>query len=503
MLNLFCLKKSLKSIPISDKLVGKNILFVTLRGFPFVLHQEMFLANILARNGAKVSMLIDDGHLNHWDTYQIHEASKVLNPSKGFIYKMKRDFIIQLYNHPNISVKYLSEFLKEADKDVERIKIVSADEQNAVSSVRRYFECGYYSSDNAEHMKYYNESLDNIKKLRYAISLLNTEKVFKAAITSHGIYSLWGTVYQYMKEQHIPVYVYGAHAYKNQHTHFTNTLAQTLSLDSSWLKFGKETKLTEEMKLIVDEYFLLRRNHTTKDTSVYYSWMTNVKNMNIKKNNGAKNYAMFPNIIWDGDVVQRDTIFNGMLDWMTKTIQYFINHPKNNLIIKYHPAEATLWKDTVKTSDVIAELFPNLKQYKNIVIIASDQSLDTYSFSIENVDVGLVYDGILSLELTHLHIPVISPSCNRFTGGHFVLSPKTQKDYFELLETCPLEDYFTKEKEVEFYKYSYWYLYESAYIMPMYDKQEFGHILYDKESVKTIKSKEFMKFVNKITSICE
>ncbi len=502
-MNLYYFRKTINAIPQSNKLEGKNYLFVTVRSYSFVLHQELFFANILARNGATVYVLLDNGLLSHWDTYQLHEKGMPANESVTKKDKFMTKFYLSLYHHRNIKFIKTTDLLKfeEIESTCSEDFWEESDEKNAISSVRRFFECGYYDSENVAHKSYYDKTVKNIKLMKFFVRTLQQSCNFKAVITSHGIYSIWGTAYNYFRNINIPVYVYGAHCYKSYHIHFTDTLAQTLSLDSSCLEYMKNGVLNKENIKAVDDYLLARRNHTTKDTSIYYSWMKEKKHINIKKKESSLNYAMFPNIIWDGDVAQRDTIFNGMLDWMKKTINYFILDQQNNLIIRFHPAEATLWKDTIRLSDVIDKLYPNLNDYPNITVIRADQQIDTYEFIQNNVDVGLIYDGILSLELTHMHKPVISPSCNRYTGGTFVLSPSTKEEYYDLLKNFDLNGYFTKEKNNEFYKYAYWFLFLSAYVMPNYSEKEFGKIVYNKSSIKKLASPDFIKLYDKFMSI--
>lgn len=500
MVNIIKLRRTLNKLPSSNELKGKTYLFVTVRSFSFVMHQELFLANILARNGARVIVLLDDGVLPHWDTYQLHESKVVKNASVTFRNKLVRSLLLLLYHHHAIRVEYTSAIMRIEGADaIDKQLLDRSDELNAISSVRRFFECGFFDKKNREHQAYYRETIQNIKMMKLFCKYISEHQNLDAVITSHGIYSIWGTAYDYFRSRGRKVYVYGPHAYRNSHTHFTDTLGHTLAKDSSCIEFMTTGVLTVDIRKTVDDYFLSRRNHCTKDTSIYYSWMDKIEHLSInKKDEKTLNYGLFPNIIWDGDVAQRDTIFNGMLDWMTKTIDYFIEHSENNLIIRFHPAEATVWKDTAKLSDTIMSRYPLIEAVPNIKLIKANQQIDTYTFVRDNIDVGIIYDGILSLELTHMHIPVISPSCNRYTGGSFVLNPKTIEEYYALLETFPFDGYFTKDKEEEFYKYSYWYLYLSAYLMPPYSDHKFGEIIYDDNTIKKIKDAEFSRFYNKL-----
>ena len=502
MIDFISFYKTLNCIPCSNKLVGKKCLFITVRSLPFIIHQELFLANILAKNGATVYILLDDGQLPHWDTYQLHDKGIDLNPSHSIKNKIIRRLLLTLYKNKNIKVLYTSSIIKQGTTDYKNQQLTKGDISNAISSVRRYSESGFFDAQNDIQQRYYQLTLENEKMMKYVISNLYEKYRFDFAVTSHGIYSIWGTAYNYLQEKGVPLYVYGAHSYRKSHTFFTDTIAQTLSKDSDCIRFMKEGSLSDEQKCKVDDYFLSRRKHNAKDTSIYYEWMKDKEQLVIQRQSKETiNYGMFPNIIWDGDVVQRDTIFDGMFDWMVKTIKFFMSNPQHNLIIRFHPAEATMWKDSVKLSDTLFSVLPDLNKYDNIILIYSDQQVDTYEFVKNNIDVGLVYDGILALELLHMHIPVLSPSCNRYVTGEFIVNPLSQEEYFKMLKDFPFDEFFSDEKNNIFYKYSYWYLFMSAYLMPIYSNKAFRKAVYDKETVNKINSEDFSLLYNRLMQV--
>lgn len=496
--NILYVKKALSNLPHNEINKGKETLFVTLRSFGFILHQELFMANILARSGAHVVVLLDDGILNHWDTYQIHNKGMALNNYGSMKLRLQKAVLLGLYAHKNITVRYLSEVIKE--KHYEKTEITHSDEMNAVSSTRRYFESGGFNEKSPVEKQYYDNSIDNIKKVKCAVKALHEQYSFDSVITSHGIYSLWGGSYDYFKSIGVPIYMYGVHVYRDSHIQFSDTIGQTLALDTSWAEFRKKP-FSEEQRKRVDDFFISRRSHTTKDTSIYYSWMKDFESFKVEKGKGSKTFAIFPNIIWDGDVTQRDTIFNGMFDYLSYTIQFFINHPKDNLIIRVHPAEATLYQDTPGVNKLIHEKYPNIDNIKNIYIIQANQRVDTYAFAKENIDAALVYDSILTLEMTHLGIPVISPSCSRYTCESFVIVPKTRDEFDAVLTSDMFRDYLNDERMSEFYKYAYWHLFDAAYIMPFYSTGEYEKLDISKTSLEKMKDPDFLKLIDKIYSI--
>lgn len=498
--NIKYLKQTLHNIPQSTKMDGKKILFVTLRSIKFVLHQELLLAYIYAKNGAHVELLFDDGVLEHWDTYQMHDKRTNLNPAKSYSKILLRILLKYLYYHKNIKFRYLSEITNGNFSKINNVNISKDDESNAVSSVRRFFETGYFDKTSKEQVDYLELCKTNIRIIRFASEQLHRIVKYDRVITSHGIYSLWGTAYNYFKSIGVPIYVYGAHAYRRSHMYFTDTLAQTLSSDSTCITFKQNKILTEEEKNSVKEIFEKRAAHSSKDTSIYFSTKER-DSLEIEKKDGVINYCMFPNIIWDGDIVQRDTIFNGMFDWLITTVKYFIKNPQNNLIIRIHPAEATMWKETPKLLSMIERFCPEIHQSSNIYIIDSDTKIDTYEFSKKNVDVALIYDGILCLEMTNLGIPVISPSNCKYATNEFSIQPKDRDEYFEYLRGFDFNNYLTEQKKEAMLLHSYWFFFKAANLMPIYSDTKYRTAEFSPNTIRKVKSVEFHEFVKKLLAI--
>ena len=486
-----------KQLPLSSELQGKRVLLVTVRCFYYILVQELFFAHILAQKGAKVTCILDDGVLMHWDTFQKHENHKYLNPYQSVKLKILRYLITTFLSHRNIEFVKMSQHVNNEFHE----KIEQSDIDNSISSVRRYFCDGKYDESNSEHQQYYNLSLLNCKLMKTALSSILDFQHYDSAIMSHGIYSVWGSAFEFLIEHGIKSYVYAPHVYTKDKVLIADTVWQSIWKDSDSLKYMKDAPFTERNRKEIKKFFEDRRNHTTKDTSIYYSWMEG-KTDSLKINSeGSMTYAMFPNVIWDGDVVQRDSIFNGLLDCIIYTIKQFINSP-NNLIIRCHPAEATLYQSTKRVDEIIYDEIPDIDKYKNISIIRSNEPLDTYSFAKENVDVAIVYDGILSLEMADLGIPVISPAAGCYVGGHHAISPATKAEYSDYLhnaEKC--REFLTSERLEDMYKYAYWFIFAGGYTFPIYDEDEYDKLCFDERSYSKLDADSFRALCHKLVRI--
>lgn len=504
--NYFKIKECVNSIPKSDKLKGKRILFVTIRSFSFIFFQELFFANVYARQGARVKVLLDDGILPHWDTYQLPDGDIKLNPYKKIKIRLVKSYLLYAFSHPNISVTYLSSMINENSLAMARADINDQDRKDCISSVRRYFQNGRVDISDPIQRKYYDASIENCVIMKATINTIIDEWKPTLAITSHGIYSLWGPGYTILKKHSIPTYVYGPHPYQPDCFDITDTLIQTLCKDSDSVEYMKNGEFTEEDKRTIQDFFDKRQNHKTIDTAIYYSWMDKEKadtSFFEKKDDTVTTFCMFPNVIWDGDVAQRDKVFDGNLDYIISTINFFRNS-NNFLYVRCHPSEATLCVNDIKLIDILEKEIPDLYELKNVKIIRSEWKIDTYDFIRNYVDIGIVYDGIIAMELTYLGKPVISPSMARFNAGDFLINPNTRDEYFSLFEnTDYLKSFINTTRINAMLKFAYWYIYKLAYYMPIYSTKVWLTADFDKDFKVEMKNARFARSLNKLISIAQ
>jgi hypothetical protein len=383
-------KNLIRKVKYSQTLQEKKIVFFTIRPFPVVLHQELFLGYQLAAMGAQVYIVLDDGLFCHWDQVQQHANTQIYT----YFSKVTLSNIIKLalsrlikwsYKHKNIKFIYLSEMNLEENKINNFALATSLDKQQAESSVRRFFETGEMDLNLELHQDYYEQSLMNCLVSKYAaINLVQTLSP-NLYITSHGIYSVWGPAYNYMVSKNVPSLIYGAHSYKSREILICDVIAQKLASDSGWQNFNNTFSMSELEYEMVCEYFEHRINFKENDTRMYYGHYKSFKEIKLKREKNLKNYCLFPNVIWDGDVYERNTIFKGVLDWILQTIRLFRNCP-HRLIIRFHPAETTIWKNSKSLEGIIREKIHDIDSISNLFLISSDTPLNTYKFIAENVD---------------------------------------------------------------------------------------------------------------------
>ncbi len=480
-----------------ENTLKKTIVFNTVRNLKSINDREFFLGKLLALKGAKVFLLLDDGMLKHWDTYtldffvsSIRDISQMksfkLNPYQiipsQIQYNKLRYWLVKYFNRKrfkkglntykdkNLQVLYYSQILKNINHNnwQDLKKFVD-------SSTIRFFKTSILDYKN-KYVKFYH----NLSYLNAVLSRSVGEHVVNKLkadlfITSHGIYSTWGPAYEFVKKNRIKCIVYAsahAHSYKHDEFFCSNTIIQLLTRSKFWQNYKKKP-ITEIMRQKVEYYFKKRQNFDTKDAKFLFKGKINY--FSVEKNDGYKYHiALFPNVIWDGNITAKHLAFKGYFDWIKSTINYLKNNKDIKVYIKSHPSEITVLKDSPRIVDIIKSQI-NLNQINNIVLIPPEMKIDTYKFLKSGIDLGIVYDGFLAVEIPYMKIPTIMCVDRGYfsvEGGNYIV--KSKKEYFQYLDNIDetIRNFHNRYDKIRenIIRYLYWYIFEIGVKLPTLSK---------------------------------
>lgn len=139
-----------------------------------------------------------------------------------------------------------------------------------------------------------------------------------------------------------------------------------------------------------------------------------------------------PNVIGDSSLLNRETIFSSLRAWIEAIITYFKNNPDKKLIVRAHPAE--VWVAEYKLKIRIGELALQLsKDIPNIFILDGRDKTNTFSL-LPYSRVGLIWISSVGFDMVIRGLPVIAAADPKYSGLGIVEEPRTQQEYFELLE---------------------------------------------------------------------
>lgn len=283
------------------------------------------------------------------------------------------------------------------------------------STLRRLRFSGQVGEEEYSH--YGELLLEDCKSIFHSSfkSLLHVDILF----FSHGIYALWGPILDAARSRDVEIFLHGSLPYHGNGFHLTKGVFQTsLPIDIGNSPIHESVaaeRIERRLRLDTADQQTFR---VMKSDSVEWERITDFCGK------FERAVAFFPNCLWDGNVDERDTIFRGLVDCINNTIEYA---PSNiGIVIRLHPAEATLWKD-------FEPLEKHILSRNNVLIVDADADVISHEIA-KSVDVSIVYDGIMALELAYAGSCVIVPSRSSYTTCPGVIVPHNKDDYWEAIK---------------------------------------------------------------------
>lgn len=485
----------LQNIPDRTLVKKKKLVFNSGQYFGSI--KEFFMAFQVAKLGCQAILLIDDGSLYSWERKHYSQEREVnnFNPLKihaqmnyyqHLEYKIAIDMFERIYAHENLKIIPYSQIINECYTDykdgiLEDMENNDFDYDTYVrSSLKRYFETDDLNDIDVNDKEVYELTFRNNAEISLCIGKY-IKQIIKpdVFVTSHGIYSLWGPAYNYLKSSQVPTVIYGLHAHVKASMAISDMIFNFMNESNDWKQYTNKST-TQEERIKVDLYMRERMDGACTDVAAYFSnynhseFFSKIHNK-IKnfKNNNKRIYCAFPNVIWDGADDKRNLAFLSIIDWLKNSVEIMKNKPQDLLLIRCHPAESTYYKTGKSIYEILMKEVPDIDKYANIVIIPPDERFNTYEFVKENIDVALIYNGFMGLEMPYLGIPTIVAGCGVYALEGINLFVKTQDEYRELLTSDEIESVFlNKFSSSLLYKYLYWYLYENTYQLPIIDPDD-------------------------------
>lgn len=282
--------------------------------------------------------------------------------------------------------------------------------------------------------------------------LLNEIKP-KFVISSHGVYSTWGGALEACKKSNIPVIVW-ARGYVEGNILVSYNESYSFECIFEPNSYWDKLELTPKQKEKINNYFKDKQDpKSTVDWINYYSQNKQAtKKISIFSDEKKIKFGLFSNIPWDASTFVSTPFFPNVESFYKSTIEWFIENPDYELIIRVHPAEK-INKNQEKTHEVLSKLYNKLPH--NIKIIESDSSITSYDVMNE-CDYCIVYASSIALELAFFNKPVIQTGVFNTSNKGFVFEAKTVDDYKELLDKASKKELIMTDdmkERVERYAY--------------------------------------------------
>lgn len=410
---------------------------------------DHLIAQKLAKFTSKINILVCDEFLN-----ACHECDNQWLDQKDLLdNKIKKKICNDCYK-PGIKeiskkkIKYIkfSDYYEDVKLNSKENEIIN---NHARAGTLRYLGKGEIENkiERNIYSQYLKSATLTMKVVKKIHKTINPDII----ICHHGIYVPQGVITDFFhnvgKETvtWIPSYKKNTFLFnKGRSYHFTMPYEN----DGEWQNF-----MFEELqnKKLVD--YLVSRKKGDNDWISFSKKKTNAEKLKKLKKN--KNTAvLFTNVVWDAQVHFKENFFPSMLQWLFFTIDFYINNPKKNLIVRIHPAE--IYGSVPSNQKVFDEINKRYNALpENIIIIKPDEEISTYDlFDLTNN--FLIYSTKTGIELAARGKNVVVCGEAWCKNKGFTIDPKSTEEYLEILNKLDNFNLLDKKKTFLARKYAYY-----------------------------------------------
>jgi Capsule polysaccharide biosynthesis protein len=180
---------------------------------------------------------------------------------------------------------------------------------------------------------------------------------------------------------------------------------------------------------------------------------------------GRRLISMFTNITWDSACLNKDVAFSNADEWIRHAVRTVAARDDCQLVIRVHPAEASL--GTLEPAEqAVGHEFPALPP--NVRFIASDEQVNSYAL-VDASDTVLVYSSTTGLEAVVRGKPVVVAGDVHYRGRGFTIDLERPEDLTEAIArgTPPPDD---EQRELA-RRYAYAYFFRLMTPVPEFLRQ--------------------------------
>ena len=305
--------------------------------------------------------------------------------------------------------------------------------------------------------------LNNLLLLKIAYERLLADVKPERVIANDSYYGMYAIMQKLCERRKIPFYSHWSGGRQGTWCYAYNGAAMNLDFTKSWNNFSK-MQLSSRQKDKVQGwlYGRLEGKEMVFDTASLAKHQK--ENADLDSLDLGKPTALLAaNVIWDLAALNKQIVFEGMIEWIEETINWFNEHPNYQLIIKSHPAELHPSIPATKERVEIALKERGVLFTPNIFILSPKAKIRVYElFPI--VKVGLVHTSTVGIEMAGRGLPVITTARSPYRGFGFTLDPLNKKDYFDILKkTLDGEKSIILDRQLDlswkfilFYQYHYY-----------------------------------------------
>lgn len=333
--------------------------------------------------------------------------------------------------------------------------------EQARAGVLRFFGKADLSSEDPEILKrvarqYLMGALVTAKVTENAIDQLRPECI----VAHHGVYVPQGVLGVVARKKGIRVVNWGP-SYRNTTAIYSHGDTYHHTFMSEPIINWEDRLLSPEENKKLDEYLYLRRAGKGD-----WSWVTPERGSVVEDKSqqlaasigldiSKPVYGLLTNVLWDAQLYYANSGFTDMLEWLFMTLDYFIQHPGLQLVVRIHPHEVK-HGNRQPVAVEIQRRYHHLPD--NVKIINHDAPYSTYAL-MELCRAVLIYGTKTGVELAPLGQPVITAGEAWIRNKGITYDAKSREEYLDLLEELPKIQPLAPEVVERARRYAYHYFF--------------------------------------------
>jgi hypothetical protein len=278
----------------------------------------------------------------------------------------------------------------------------------------------------------------------FAMKRLVASQRFDVSVFHHGIYVPQGLVGEVLRQNQVRVVnwhvAYRKHSFVFSHGHtYHHTLMDepTSQWDGVAWNEGLENKTLDYLKSRwsgAGDWIHFNRAPQSELAAI---------SREVGVNFDKPCIGMLTNVMWDAQLHYPVNAFRDMLEWTTKTIDYFSRRPDLQLLIRVHPAELSGKLPSLQPIvGEIRKVYPKLPG--NVFIIPPESKASTYT-AMYQCNAVIIYGTKTGVELTAMGIPVIVAGEAWIRNKGLTTDVRSEKEYYETLDKLPLASRLPEE----------------------------------------------------------
>jgi hypothetical protein len=244
-------------------------------------------------------------------------------------------------------------------------------------------------------------------------------------IVESGAHFMWRIVRELAGARGIPVVAreMGKGGW-DQHLYALNADSMSPDLANAWIS-ARATPLTVDEERAVEAFAatLPQRTYVAAPTAVGTATGA------TRTRAGARTLVAFANVTWDLATAGRDVAFTGIGDWLRDTLEACAAHPAVHLIVRAHPAEASVATRERVVDELVRGPAPCPA---NVTLVAADDPVPAAALC-DGADLVAVYNSTAGLEAAIRGRPVLVCGDPHFRGRGFTIDFGSREAYRALL----------------------------------------------------------------------